>query len=368
MNRDKIIIRTSIIGIITNVLLSAFKAFVGLLTGSIAIILDAVNNLSDALSSVITIIGTKLSGKKPDREHPYGHGRGEYMTAMIIAAIVLYAGITSLVESVKKIISPETPDYPAASIVILVAAVGVKLLLGAYVKNTGERVKSDSLIASGKDALLDAVISASTIAAAVIFLAFDLSLEAWLGAVISIIIIRSGIEMLRESFSEILGERVEKEQSEGIKGTILSFPQVTGAYDLILHNYGPDTMIGSVHIEVPDTMTVSELDTLERSITEKVIAEHGVILAGISVYSLNTTNDRAAGILDGIRHIVMAHEEVLQLHGFYISEEKKNIIFDIILDFACPDREKIHQDITEEVREAYPGYTVNITLDVDASD
>ncbi len=368
MNRDKIIIRTSIIGIVTNVLLSGFKAFVGLLTGSIAIFLDAVNNTSDALSSVITIIGTKLSGKKPDKEHPYGHGRGEYMTAMIIAAIVLYAGITSFIEAVKKIISPTTPDYPAASIVILISAVIVKLLLGTYVEKTGEKVRSDSLIASGKDALLDSVISASTIAAAAIFLIWGLSLEAWLGAIISIIIIRSGIEMLRESFSEILGERVDKEQSEGIKSTILSFPQVSGAYDLILHNYGPDTMIGSVHIEVPDTMTAYELDILERDIAEAVIEKHGVILAGISVYSVNTRDDKAAEILDDIRRNVMSHEFILQLHGFFIDIEKKTIRFDIIIDFACPDRDSLYRHIVGDIQEKYPEYSINVTLDVDASE
>ena len=368
MNRDKVIIRTSIIGIITNVFLSGFKAFIGLLTGSIAIVLDAVNNISDALSSVITIIGTKLAGKQPDKEHPYGHGRGEYMTAMIIAAIVLYAGVTSFVEAVKKIISPTVPEYPAASIVILISAVIVKLLLGTYVEKTGEKVHSDSLIASGKDALLDAVISASTIAAAAVFLIWGLSLEAWLGAVISIIIIRSGIEMLKESFSEILGERVEKEYTEDIKATITSFPEVSGAYDLLLHNYGPDTMIGSVHIEVPDTMTAHELDVLERDIAEAVIAKHGVILAGISIYSVNTRDDEAAEILDDIRRTVMSHQYLLQLHGFFIDIEKKKIRFDIIIDFACPDRDGLYQSIVEEIQAKYQDYKRAVTLDVDASD
>ena len=368
MERDSIIIRTSVIGIVSNVLLASFKAAVGLIAGSIAIVLDAVNNLSDALSSVITIIGTKLAGKKPDKEHPYGHGRVEYITAVVIAVIVLYAGLTSLIESVKKIISPETPDYSPASLIIVGSAVAVKLILGRYVRSTGEKVSSDSLVASGKDALMDAVISASTLAAAVIFLAAGVSLEAWLGAMISIVIIRAGIEMLRESISDILGERADGEFTKQIRQTVASFPEVSGVYDLILHNYGPDMMIGSVHIEVPDVMTADRIDVLERSISAKVMEEHGVILAGIGIYSVNTTNDRAAQIHEDIRRTVMAHEFGLQMHGFYLDDEKKNITFDIILDFAAPDREKLYNEIRDEIGSKYPDYKVSVTLDVDVSD
>ena len=262
LSRDRIIVRTSITGIAANVLLAAFKAVVGAISGSIAIVLDAVNNISDAASSLITIIGTKLASREPDKKHPFGYGRVEYLSAMIISVIVLYAGITSLVESVKKIIEPETPDYSAVTLIIVAAAVLVKIFLGRYVKKTGERVNSDSLINSGKDAVLDSVISASTLVAAVIFLLTGLSLEAWLGAVISVIIIKSGIEMLRETLSEILGERADISLAKEIKKTVLSFPEVSGAYDLVLHNYGPDNYNGSIHIEVPDTLSAAELDEL----------------------------------------------------------------------------------------------------------
>ena len=166
LSREKTIIRTSVIGIAANVLLAAFKAGAGLVTHSIAIVMDAVNNLSDAGSSLITIVGTRLAGKAPDKKHPFGHGRVEYLSAMIIAVIVLYAGLTSLTESVKKIISPETPDYTPVSLVIVGVAVIVKILLGRYVKSVGEKVNSDSLVNSGQDATMDAVISASTLAAA----------------------------------------------------------------------------------------------------------------------------------------------------------------------------------------------------------
>ena len=279
--RDTVIVRTSIIGILANVFLAAFKATVGMLTHSIAIVLDAVNNLTDAISSVITIVGTKFASKNPDKKHPFGYGRIEYLSAMIIAVLVLYAGVTSLTESVKKIFDPDTPDYNVVSLIIVAVAVIVKIVLGKYVKFTGEKVNSDSLINSGKDAMLDSVISASTLVAAGIFIWKGFKLEAYLGSVIALVIIKSGFDMLKETLSKVLGESADPDLVRTIKKTVLSFDDVSGVYDLVLNNYGPDAFNGSVHIEIPDTYSVNKLDELVRAITEKVYAEHGVYLTAI---------------------------------------------------------------------------------------
>jgi len=364
-SRDKIIVRTSVIGILANFFLAALKAVIGLLTSSIAIVMDAVNNISDAASSLITIIGTKLAGKAPDRKHPFGHGRAEYLSAMVISIIVLYAGITSLVESVKKIIHPDTPSYSYVSLIIIAVAVLVKVVLGLYVRKTGVKVNSDSLVNSGKDALLDAIISASTLAAAIIFMLTKLSLEAWLGAVISLLIIKSGIEMLRETLSRILGERADADLARGIKETVLSFPNVTGAYDLVLNNYGPDTYNGSIHIEVPDTFSASELDELIRSITVKVYTEHHVLLTAVGVYSVNTKDPHVAEMREQIRKVVMGTEHVLQMHGFYVNEERKTIRFDVIVSFDAADRHAVYADVCRKVSEIYPDYALEIALDTD---
>lgn len=363
--RDKIIIRTSIIGILANVFLSAFKLVVGLISSSIAIVLDAVNNISDAASSLITIIGTKLAGKEPDKKHPFGYGRIEYLSAMIISLLVLYAGITSLTESVKKIIDPATPDYSAAALIIVAVAVLVKILLGRYVKSTGEKVNSDSLINSGTDATLDSVISASTLLAAIIFIVSGVSLEAWLGAVISIVIIKSGIEMLRDTLSKILGERADAELARRIKETVLSFPGVSGAYDLVLNNYGPDTYNGSIHIEVPDTWSAADLDEMLRAISVKVYQEHHVILTAIGVYSVNTKNDEAARMEKQIRERVMSHEHVLEMHGFYVNETKKTIRLDVVISFDAKDRGAVFSAVSDEIREMYPDYELQLALDTD---
>ncbi len=366
--RGKTIVRTSIIGILANIFLAAFKAAVGALTHSIAIVLDAVNNLSDAASSLITIIGTKLAGKEPDRKHPFGHGRIEYLSAMLISVIVLYAGITSLVESVKKIVHPETPEYTVPALIIVAVGVLVKIVLGSYVKGVGKKVNSDSLVNSGEDASLDSIISASTLVAAVLYMWKGWSLEAWLGGIISLIIVKSGVEMLRETLSRILGERADAELARSIKETVLSYPNVSGAYDLILNNYGPDTYNGSIHIEVPDTLTASEIDEMIREMTVDVLRKHHVLLTAVGVYSLNTGNDEAAQMMKRVKEAVMAHEYVLQIHGFYVNMEKKTMRFDVIVSFDAPDRRAVYREILNEIQAMYPDYTLAIVLDTDFSE
>lgn len=367
-SRGKTIIRTSIIGILANVSLSAFKAVIGLVSGSIAIVLDAVNNISDAASSLITIIGTKLAAKEPDRKHPFGHGRIEYLSAMIIAVLVLYAGLTSFVESVKKILHPETPDYSVLALVIVGTAVFVKIILGRYVKRVGERVNSESLINSGKDAMLDSVISASTLVAAILFLTTGVSLEAWLGAAISLVIIKSGVDMLRETISQLLGERADVELAHAIKETVRTFPQVRGVYDLVLNNYGPDTFNGSLHIEVPDTCSAAELDELLRQITIRVLQEHNVILTAIGVYSYNTRHDHAFEMEEQIQGILKGYSEVIQMHGFYVNEERRTIRFDVVISFDAKDRRAVYTEIYKEVTQMFPQYDVQIAMDTDFSE
>ena len=249
-NRERVIVKTSVIGIVTNLLLVGFKAFVGLVSNSIAVILDAVNNLSDALSSVVTIIGAKLGAKQPDKKHPLGYGRIEYLSSMIVAALVLYAGITSLVESVKKIIHPEAADYSTVSLIIIGVAVIVKLVLGLYVKKQGKKVSSGALEASGSDALFDAILSSSVLASAVVYLIWGVSLEAYVGVVIAGFIIKAGIEMMIETLNDIIGKREDAETTKGLKEIICAEENVLGAYDVTLFNYGPNKNYGSVHIEL----------------------------------------------------------------------------------------------------------------------
>lgn len=363
--RDKTIIRTSIVGILANLFLVAFKAIIGLTANSIAIVMDAVNNLSDAASSVITIVGTKLAGKEADKKHPFGYGRIEYLSAMVISLIVLYAGITAFEESVKKIIHPDTPDYSTIALVIVAVAVVVKIILGRYVKHIGEKVNSDSLINSGEDATLDSVISASTLVAAVIYLIFHISLEAWLGAIIAVVIVKSGFEMLRDTLSKILGEGADAQLARNIKNTIISYPEISGVYDLVMNNYGPDSYNGSVHIEVPDTLSMDDLDKLTRKVTVDVFQKYDVILTAIGVYSINTKDPEAAAAREKVHQIVSENPYVLQMHGFYLDKAEKTLRFDIVVSFDAKDRGQVYREILDKVQKEYPDYVLQVAMDTD---
>ncbi len=365
MDRNKKIVRTSILGIAVNIILVLFKMLVGLLANSIAIILDAVNNFSDALSSLITIIGTKLASKAPDKKHPFGYGRIEDLTSVIISVIVLFAGVTSIRESIEKIIHPEETNYSIYSIIIIAVAIIVKFVMGSYVKGVGKKINSQSLIASGSDAFFDAVLSFATLVGAVINMIWGLQLEGILGAVISIIIIKAGIEMLMETLSSIIGTRTEADLSAKLKEKILSYDKIEGVYDLTLHNYGPTKIIGSVHIEVPDTLTAKEIHELTRKISEEIMSEFGIIMT-VGIYASNTSG-KYGELRELVKKEIEKHKEVLEYHGFYIDEERKLLSFDIIVDFDY-DAEKIRNEICENLAKEITEYNIYIVLDSDYSD
>lgn len=363
-SRDQIIIRTSIIGIAANIFLAAFKAVIGLLSHSIAVTLDAVNNLSDALSSLITIIGAGLANRKPDKKHPLGHGRTEYLSAIIVSAIVLYAGINSAVESVRKIMSPETPDYSNISLIIIAAAVIVKIILGRYFTLKGKEAGSGALEASGADASFDAILSLSVLACAVLFRMTGISLEAFVGAVISVFIIKSGIEMMLETLDDIIGKRADPDKVREIKRLIKEEPEVRGVYDLFINNYGPGRDYASLHIEVPDVMTVEEVDTITRRVQQKVYKGTGVIITGVGVYSYNTKDQEAAKIRNTVMETVLQHEWALQVHAFNADTKKKKMRFDVVLSFDIDPRQG-YEVIMKEIRRLYPDYAITITSDID---
>lgn len=296
------IVRTSVLGIGANVLLAAFKAVVGMLTHSIAVTMDAVNNPSDAMSSVITIVGTKLAGKAPDRNHPLGYGRVEYLSATVISIIVLYAGVSSLIESVKGIVSPQTPSHTPTSLVIIAAAVVVKLVLGRHVKATGERADADL--------------------------------------------------------------------AQEVRRIVSADPDANGVYDLVLHSYGPEQLVGSVHTEVADTLRADCIDEMTRRIQHAVYAGTNgrVILAAVGIYLRNTSDDVAMRMRSEVTRMVMAHDGVIQMHGFHVDEKNRLLDFDVIPDFALFDRQATYRQIVGEVQAAYPDYSVSVTLDVDAAD
>ena len=343
-------------------MLAAFKAVVGILASSVAIVMDAVNNLSDALSSVITIVGTKLSERPADREHPFGFGRIEYFSAIIIAVIVLSAGITSLIESVKKIFEPTEPEYTTVTLVVIIAAIVVKLVLGQYVKRQGEQLKSDALTASGADALFDAVITLATLVSAGIMLLWHVSIDGILGTLISLVIIKAGIEMLSSPINELLGAKIPQELVHDIKQEVSAFDGVHGVYDIILHNYGPNVLIGSLHINVYDTMSAHEIHGLTRKITMQMIERRGIIMT-VGVYAIATGENRHAKLQTQVMQTLAAHKDIIQVHGFYYSEKEHMLSVDVVPDISVHDETAFVTKLTSEIQPLVPDMQVVIVID-----
>lgn len=363
INREKEIIKVSVINILVNIILSVFKGIVGFISHSIAIQADAVNSLSDALAAVITIIGIKLSGKEPNEKHPLGYGRYEFLSDGIVSFLVLYAGIITLIDSIKKIINPEKVDYSYITLVVLSVAIVAKIFLGIHEKSKGKKYNSKALQSSGIDALSDAVVTLAVLLSAILYIVLKINVEAYLGLVISFIIIKSGFEMFRDTIDEILGKRVQSEIIKAVKSTLNEDEKVLGAYDMILHSYGPEKYIGSVHIEVPSDMTMEELDLLQRKLTSTVYKKHGVYLSGIGIYSVNVVDENIIKLRDDVTNIIQKYDNVLQLHGFVVDFEQKTLRFDLIIDFI-KDSNKLVEDIKKDIKKLYPDLEITIQKDI----
>lgn len=362
--REKKITMTSVIGIIANIFLVVFKVFVGLISGSIAIVLDAVNNLTDALSSVITILGVKLAKRKPNSDHPYGFGRIEYFSAIIISGIILTAGISSFIESVKKIIHPELPNFSAISVIIVAAAVCVKFFLGRYVKAQGEKYNSDALIASGTDASMDSIISLSTLVGIGITMIFNITLDGFIGAAIALFIIKAGIELFLEAVGSVIGNRPDSEITKDIKATVKAIDGVLGAYDLILHDYGPNSAIGSIHVEVDGDMSAEEFHTLTKVIQKTVLDKFNIFVT-VGMYAVDKKHDEQRRQINAA---VTQFEGAIGTHGVYINDDTKYVSFDTTIDFNVSDKAALYENIKEEVNKILPGYELELSFDANFAD
>ena len=332
MNREREIVKASIYGIAGNALLVAFKMAVGFMSHSIAIILDGVNNATDALSSIVTIVGTKLAGRRPDRHHPFGYGRVEYLTSVVIAIIILVAGFISLRESIDKIIHPGTPSYSAITITVIVVAILAKIAIGIMFKRFGDKTNSEALIASGIDSNYDAVLSAGTLVVAAAQNFWNLNIDGAVGLIISLVVLKVGFEVLGDALSPLIGGPEDKKLVDDITVYANSFPDVRGTYDVVLDNFGPNEILGSVHIEVPDDMCARDIHALTR--------------------------------LDAL---AKSDPAILQVHGFYVDEKTSTIYFDLVVGFKADD-DAIRDKIIAHLKEKYPDYTYNVVIDHDYED
>ncbi len=351
INREKEIIKTSFVGIIGNVFLVAFKAFVGIIAGSVSIIMDAVNNFTDALSSIITIIGTKLSAKRADKKHPYGYGRIEYMTSTLIAVLILFAGGMAVYESIQSIIA---------------VAIAVKNAIGLFFRKKGQKIESEALKASGIDALFDSILSTATLIGMLVAKFAGFYVEGYLGIAIGLFILKSGLGVMKESLSSMIGDRFEREYVVAIKEEINNIDGVCGCYDLILNSYGHNKNIGSVHIGVSEALTAKEIQAIERKISMLLYSKYHTIMT-VGIYAENLSDAKSKNCLKSTLDIIHKYPTVLQIHGFYLDEDAKTIHYDLVVSFDDPEPEETIQKIKEETELANDGYTVFVQYDQDFS-
>lgn len=362
MSRNQKIVKTSGIGIAVNIGLSLLKLALGTLTHSIAITLDGINNLTDAIIFLITIIGIRLSEKEPDRKHPFGYGRVEYLTSLLLGSVILLTGIMAFKESIEKIRTPEECTYSAVLLFLVGVCVLTKIAMGNYIKRKGHELKSSALTASGKDSLDDSIESAATLICGVIYVELGINVAGYVGLVISLLIIRTGIETIYETVSSILGERIDIEIVSKVRESILSFSEVDGVFNILIHNYGRERLIGSAHIEVPDVLKASWIDNLQRAIRKKVLEDTGVEMFGITICAENSRDPVAREMLSTIRRIAGGHESVEGAYGFYLDKVDKTISFEVVVDFDRHDLKALRDEIREEVRKCYPEYRIDIAM------
>ncbi len=369
MQRNNIIIKTSIFGILANTLLVIVKSIIGFICGSIAIVLDALNNLSDVLSSSITIIGAKLSSKRPDKEHPFGHGRMEYIASTFIGILILSAGFVAIYKSIYALLDSikngNDVSYNKISLIIISIAIIFKVVIGIIFIKNGKKVKSDSLIGSGVDAFSDALISLSTLICAVITFTINpkISIESIIGIVIGLFIIRAGLSILKQSISKVLGERIDPNLSKEIKDIILEHSDVFGVYDLIVNNYGYETLIGSAHIEVDEHFTAHQIHILTKHIEQDIYVKFGVILT-LGIYAKeNLSSDIKKSIEDVISEFI----EIIEMHGFFVDEDNLVVSFDLVIDFKCKKPLEIVENVKSQLLSLYPNYKFVVVLDADIS-
>lgn len=356
---------SSITGIVLNLILAGAKYAAGVISGSISITADAINNLSDAGSSIVSFFGVKISAKPPDKDHPYGHGRVEYISAFIVSFFVLFMGVELLKDSVGKIINPEPVKFSFLSLAILVISILCKLWLGVFNKNLGKKINSAPMMAVMKDSFSDCL-ATGVAAVSIIVSAFsDINIDGYLGVVVAVFIFIAGFDILRETLGDILGRPPEAEFVEEITAKIMSYPHVCGVHDMIIHDYGPSCRFASVHAEVPSDEDIMELHDIIDGIERDIYNEYGM-LTSIHMDPVVINDERINELKKITQDSVSRIDEHLSIHDFRVVEgpSHTNLIFDVLLpsDMKCSNRE-ICQKIEDELSKIDERFFCVITVD-----
>ena len=362
--RRRLIVRTSAAGIALNLAIAAVKIVLGLISSSVAIISEGINNATDAASSLLTLVGTKLSAKHPDEKHPFGYGRIEYLTSLIIAALILYAGISMLISSIQGIISPAEMEVSVPMIIIIAVSAAAKFFLGTYTISAGKKADSSSLTAVGIDCRNDSFISIVTIVSSVIYLVSGFSLDAFAGAVFAVVIIRAGYSVLMDTVNDLLGRPGQKELADTLYREIRSTPGVINAADMMLHNYGPDSWSGSVNIEISSDKTVGDVYESIHDLQLRIMHEHKVTMV-FGIYAVNQDRKDLAEIRSAVHGFIRSHEHIRSCHALYLSPSSGKIYIDFVVDYVLADWDSLRNEFEEYMAPLFPGHGVELTVETE---
>ena len=363
--RRKKIIGVSIIGIVANLLLGVLKAVLGLLSGSIALISDALNNITDSSSSLITIVGTKLAAKAPDKQHPFGHGRTEYLKSLLIGGIVFLTGFQSLISSVKAVFNKEDINTDITTVIIIIATIAAKVLLGTFTENSGKKLNSTALIASGADAKNDAVVSVVTLISSILYMFAKISVDGIAGVIISVFILKTAYEVLSDTIKKLLGERVDGEIVRGIKDIVRNTEGVINCFDLILNDYGPDFYTGSINVEIEDNRSIGEMYPILHEAQTKIYNKYNVFLV-FGFYSVDVDDERYIKIKSLLKNYKENERHIINYHGIVIDEKDKTIYCDITRDFDITS-ETVIENVNRILKEEFPKYNIHVNIDTEFS-
>lgn len=364
MDRMKKVVTVSIVGILVNVALGVIKIIVGNAANSVAVTSDAVNNFADSISSLVTIITMIIVGKGATRKHPFGFGRVEYFSSIIISVLVLFTGGEFMVESIKHIIHPAATSYGNVALVLLVVAILAKIFLGLYTRRQGKKANSPNLVASGQDALSDAILTGVTFVGALLSRFAHWNIDGWIGAIVSIFVLKSGLEILLDVVNKLLGDRPDAELGDMIMKEITAAPGIIGAYDLILHNYGPNIFIGNVNVELDEQLSIRDAYEIVKPLSVKIANEYGVFMY-FGFYAVNTTDEKTMEMNRKVKDTLLKDPDVLQVHAFYVEQDKKFMSFDVVLDFNVKDQLAKEKAIRDKVHSLFPDYEVEMVFDKD---
>lgn len=362
--REDVIASTSFLNIAVNIFVALFKVVVGFLASSIAIISEGVNNATDALNSILTLVGTSLAQRRRDARHPFGYGRVEYLTSMIVSVLILVGGIEVLLDSIRRVFHPEELSISYVSLFVVAVAAVIKYVLGTYTIKRGKQVNSDSLEAIGLDCRNDSFVSVLTIASALIFLLTGRSIDAYAGIFTSCLIIKAGYEIIANTVSEILGQPADRELAAKLYKEIRSTKGVINAVDMILHNYGPDAYTGSVNLEIDHKMTVREAYEFIHALQLRIMYKYNVVLV-FGIYAVDKDSKESKKLHKLVATYVRGQEHVSNYHAIYFDKENGRIYCDLVVDYDQEDYDGLIADFRDYLKKSFPDQEIVVNIDTE---